>query len=202
MPKSTPLAAEFALSAFSLSGCPRWKRVEVAIAGRSNVGKSSLLNALTNVKGLARTSKTPGRTRCLNFFTVGDGLALCDLPGFGYAKMSHDDAAKIASMMVEYIRGRANLAAIAILIDCRRGPQEDELKLAAMAVERGIGVIPVATKVDKLRSSERAAALARFENMPGEPIFCSATSAEGIDELRRRILTIGRAGAVKSVELR
>ena len=198
----TRLTAEFALSAFSLSGCPRWKRSEIAIAGRSNVGKSSLLNALTGVKGLARTSKTPGRTRCLNFFTVGDALALCDLPGFGYAKMPHDEARKIASMMHEYIHGRINLAAIAILIDCRRGPQQDELDLATMATGRGIEVIPVATKVDKLRRSERAAALARFEQMPGVPIFTSATSNEGMEDLRRRILGIGRAGAVKNTELR
>jgi GTP-binding protein len=201
MTKSTRLAAEFALSAFSLSGCPRWKRAEVAIAGRSNVGKSSLLNALTGVKGLARTSKTPGRTRCLNFFTVNDSLALCDLPGFGYAKMSHDDAVKIASMMIEYIHGRANLAAIAILIDCRRGPQDDELELAAMAVARGVGVIAVATKCDKLRSSERAAALKRFESMHVAPIFSSASSGEGIEELRRRILALGRADAVKNAEV-
>jgi GTP-binding protein len=194
-------SAEFVTSAFALDGCPRWNRAEVALAGRSNVGKSSLLNALTNVKGLARTSKTPGRTRCLNFFTVGDGLALCDLPGFGYAKMSHDDAAKIASMMIEYIHGRANLAAIAILIDCRRGPQKDELELAAMAAQRGIEVIPVATKCDKLRSSERAAALKRFDSMHNPPIFCSATSGEGIEDLRRRILAVGRAEAVKNAEV-
>ena len=149
-------SAEFVTSAFALDGCPRWKRAEVALAGRSNVGKSSLLNALAGVKGLARTSKTPGRTRCLNFFAVGDTLALCDLPGFGYAKMSHEEAARIASMMHEYIHGRVNLAAIAILIDCRRGPQADELELAAMAAERGIEVIAVATKCDKLRRSERA----------------------------------------------
>lgn len=196
----TRLAAEFALSAFALSGCPRWKRAEVALAGRSNVGKSSLLNALAGVKGLARTSKTPGRTRGLNFFTVGDALALCDLPGFGYAKMPHDEARKIASMMNEYIHGRSNLAAIAILIDCRRGPEEDELALAAMAAERGIEVIPVATKIDKLRRSERAAALKRFEIMPGASIFSSATSGEGIEELRRRILAITRAGAIKNAE--
>ena len=197
----TRLTAEFALSAFSLSGCPRWKRSEIAIAGRSNVGKSSLLNALTGVKGLARTSKTPGRTRCLNFFTVGDTLALCDLPGFGYAKMAHDEARKIASMMHDYIHGRTNLAAIAILIDCRRRPEQDELDLVAMATDRAIEVIPVATKIDKLRRSERAAALARFEQMPGAPIFTSATSSEGIEELRRRILGIARSGAVKNAEL-
>jgi GTP-binding protein len=189
--------AEFLSSAFALDGCPRWKRAEVALAGRSNVGKSSLLNALAGVKGLARTSKTPGRTRCLNFFAVGNTLALCDLPGFGYAKMSHEDAAKIASMMHEYIHGRVNLAAIAILIDCRRGPQQDELDLAAMAAERGIEVIPVATKCDKLRRSQRAAALKRFDSMRARPIFCSATSGEGIDDLRRRILAVDRSDSAK-----
>jgi len=195
-----PFSAEFVASAFTLDACPRWRRAEVALAGRSNVGKSSLLNALTRVKGLARTSKTPGRTRCLNFFAVNDTLALCDLPGFGYAKMSHEDAAKIASMMHEYIHGRINLAAIAILIDCRRGPQQDELDLAAMATERGVEVIAVATKCDKLRRSERAAALKRFDAMRAPPIFVSATSAEGIDDLRRRILAVGRADTAKRAE--
>src|ERR1700687_1425881 len=196
-----PFTTEFVTSAFALDGCPRWNRAEVALAGRSNVGKTSLLNALTGVKGLARTSKTPGRTRCLNFFTVGNALALCDLPGFGYAKMPHDEARKIASMMHDYIHGRTNLAAIAILIDCRRGPEQDELDLAAMAAGRAIEVIPVATKVDKLRRSSRPAASKRFEHMPGAPIFTSATSSEGIDELRRRILAVGRAGTVKNAEL-
>jgi GTP-binding protein len=197
-----PFTAEFVASAFALDGCPRWKRAEVALAGRSNVGKSSLLNALTRVKGLARTSKTPGRTRALNFFSVNDTLALCDLPGFGYAKMSHDDAAKIASMMHEYIHGRANLAAIAILIDCRRGPNEDELDLAAIAAERGIEVIPVATKCDKLRRSERADALKRFDRMRVPPIFVSATSDEGLDDLRRRILAVDRSDHQKRAEAR
>ena len=116
--------------------------------------------------------------------------------------MSHEDAAKIASMMHEYIHGRANLAAIAILIDCRRGPQQDELDLAAIATERGIEVIPVATKCDKLRRSERAAALKRFDSMRVAPIFCSATSGEGIDDLRRRILAVDRADHVKRAEAR
>lgn len=194
----TRFAAEFVMSAFALSGCPRWKRAEVALAGRSNVGKSSLLNALAGSKGLARTSKTPGRTRCLNFFAVNDALALCDLPGFGYAKMGHEDARKIATMMNEYIHGRDNLAAIAILVDCRRGPQREELELAAMAAQRGVSVIPVATKCDKLNRSERTAATRRFEAMGEAPILCSVTSGEGIEELRRRILKVAAPGTVKT----
>ncbi len=194
-----PFSAEFVASAFALDGCPRWKRAEVALAGRSNVGKSSLLNALTRSKGLARTSKTPGRTRCLNFFSVNDTLALCDLPGFGYAKMSHVDAAKIASMLVGYVKGRDNLDAIAILVDCRRGPDEEMLSLARMAKERGIEVIAVATKSDKLRRSDRAAALKRFDSMGVPPIFCSATSGEGLDDLRRRILAVDRKKAAKTI---
>jgi GTP-binding protein EngB required for normal cell division len=105
-------------------------------------------------------------------------------------------------MMHEYIYGGANLGAIAILIDCRRGPQQDELDLAAMAAERGIEVIAVATKCDKLRRSERAAALKRFAAMRVPPIFVSATSGEGIDDLRRRILAVDRAGIVKRAEAR
>ena len=188
----TRFTAEFVMSAFALSGCPRWKRAEVALAGRSNVGKSSLLNALAGARGLARTSKTPGRTRSLNFFAVGESIALCDLPGFGYAKMAHEDARKIAAMMNEYIHGRDNLAAIAIMIDCRRGPQRDELELATMAADRGVAVIPVATKCDKLNRSERAAAIRRFDSI-GAPILCSATAGEGIEELRRRILKVATA---------
>jgi GTP-binding protein len=116
--------------------------------------------------------------------------------------MSHVEAAKIASMVVEYIQRRANLDAIAILVDCRRGPQEDELSLARMAAERGIELIAVATKCDKLRRSERAAALKRFDAMGIPPIFCSATSGEGIDDLRRRILAVDRAAHEKRAEAR
>jgi GTP-binding protein len=186
------LAAKFVASAFALAQCPRWDRREVALAGRSNVGKSSMLNALAGVKGLARTSRTPGRTRCLNFFAVGETLALADLPGFGYAKLPHEEARRIAAMMHEYLTRRENLAAIVILIDARRGPEHEELELAQMARERGCQVLAAATKCDKLRRAERAAALERLAPLGADAIPCSADSGEGIEQLRRRIMSFAR----------
>lgn len=186
------LAAEFETSAFALEQCPRWNRVEVAIAGRSNVGKSSLLNALTGVKGLARTSGTPGRTQSLNFFVVGADLAIVDLPGYGYAKVPEKIAKEIAAMMTDYLSARENLAALIVLVDSRRGPESEEANLAATARARGVEVIFAATKCDKLKRSERAVALARFRAVGTAPVLCSATSAEGIDELRRRILRVAQ----------
>jgi GTP-binding protein len=186
------IAAHFVASALAAEDCPRWDRLEVAIAGRSNVGKSSLLNALAGIKGLARTSKTPGRTRALNFFALGVDLALVDLPGFGYAKMSQAEAARIGAMMRKYLEGRRNLAAVLILIDARRGPEREELSLAETVRHRGRELLVAATKVDKLRRSERAAAAARFRTIGVQPVWCSAVDGEGIEELRRRILGCAR----------
>src|SRR6202795_1806761 len=151
------LEAKFVSSAFALGDCPRWERAEVALAGRSNVGKSSLLNALTGSKGLARTSKTPGRTRCLNFFEVGTNLALVDLPGYGFAKMSRTDAAKIANLLADYLRERRQLVALVMLRDARRGPEREELDLAAAVRERGAELIVVFVKSDKKKYAERPA---------------------------------------------
>ncbi len=186
------LDAEFTASALDYSACPRWSRAEVALAGRSNVGKSSLLNALAQAKGLARTSKTPGRTRCLNFFTVGAALALVDLPGYGYARMGRAEAAKIAALMREYLRLRPNLVALAILIDARRGPEAEEFALAAEVRARGLDLIVVATKYDKLKNSARAAALKRFAPLESAPIACSAPTGEGVERLRGRIRECAR----------
>ncbi len=186
------LEVKFATSALAPRGYPRWPRAEVALAGRSNVGKSSMLNALAGVKQLARTSRTPGRTRALNFFAVGDALALVDLPGYGYAKMARDEAARIGALMDHYLRSRRELVALVMLVDARRGPEAEETELAALADERGIALIVAATKCDKLRRSERAAALARFAPLGVEPVLCSALSKEGLDDLRRRILRCAR----------
>ncbi len=189
------LVATFVASAPTASDCPRWDRAEIAIAGRSNVGKSSLLNALVGERSLARTSRTPGRTQALNFFTLGESMAIVDLPGYGYARVPQAVANRIAVAMREYLARRRQLAALVLLVDSRRGPQAEERELADAARIRGIELIIAATKCDKLKRSERAAAIARFDARDGAPLLCSASSGEGIDELRRMLLGIERDAA-------
>jgi len=196
------LAADFVSSALTLEHCPRWGRAEVALAGRSNVGKSSLLNAITGSKGLARTSKTPGRTRSINFFAAAPPLALVDLPGYGYAKMARSDAAKITRLLFGYLAERENLAALIILIDGRRGPEAEEIQLAETVRQRGIDLIVVATKWDKLRNSQRAQAMKRFEPIEAITLPCSALDGEGIEALRRQILASAHRSPGRSAKSR
>jgi|SRR5271166_5576898 len=182
--------ARFVKSANVLGDCPRWGAREVAFAGRSNAGKSSLINALTGVHGLARISKTPGRTQSINFFTLNDELALVDLPGYGYARLPEREASRIASMIQEYLTGRENLALLAVVVDVRRGPSNNDLALAQAAADRGIGVVVAATKIDRLRRSETASALRFFVKFAARIIPCSAVDDEGIDTLRRALVDL------------
>jgi GTP-binding protein len=190
------LDCKFEKSATAIADCPRWDRREIAVAGRSNVGKSSLINGLVSIKGLARTSRTPGRTQALNFFSLGDELALVDLPGYGYAKMPEALARKVSALMSDFLAERANLTAVLLLIDSRRGPREEEFALAEMIRNRGLELVIAITKADKIRRSERAAMLRRFEPL-NAPVFpCSTADGEGFDALRQRLFKVTRAHGV------
>jgi GTP-binding protein len=194
--KAVKLECKFERGATALAECPRWQRRELAVAGRSNVGKSSLINALVSIRGLARTSRTPGRTQALNFFALGEDLALVDLPGYGYAKMPEALARKVGALMNDFLSRRANLTAVLLLIDSRRGPQSEEFALAEMVRGRGLELIIAATKADKLRRSERPAMLRRFEPL-NAPVFpCSTLEGEGFDALRQRLFHVTRAHGV------
>jgi GTP-binding protein len=192
--------ASFYSSAPTLKACPQWSRIEIALAGRSNVGKSSMLNALVGKRNLARISKTPGRTRMLNFFTSGGQLALVDLPGYGYARMPRNEASRIALLMRDYLTRRESLAGLVMLIDLRRGPRQEELELAAMMRQRHIEPIIAATKSDKVANSQRAEALRRFLPLGAAPLTCSVLSGEGVDRLRQLISDCARRCSEKAAQ--
>lgn len=165
------VSAEFSAAAKAQAELPPPLQIEIAFAGRSNVGKSSLLNKLMNRKNLARTSSTPGCTRQINFFSVrtalGVHLHLVDLPGYGYAKRSKEERKLWAELIDGYLLERPTLRAVAILVDVRRGLEADDLGLLEMLESRSslrdqFKPLIVATKLDKLRAGERASALAKI----------------------------------------
>jgi len=186
--------ATFKISAVAPDGFPPPGAPEIAFAGRSNVGKSSLMNTLTGFKGLARTSGTPGRTRMLNWFDVvipsGRPAVFVDLPGYGYAKVSKEMRKGFGTLIDAYITSRDALKAVIVIIDARRGPEDEELDFVPWLEEQGRAPLVVLTKIDKLSKSQRqpaAAAARRALGLKREPILFSATSGEGIDELWRAI---------------
>lgn len=186
---------EFVLGAASLAQLPEANRPEIAFAGRSNVGKSSLINAVLNRKNLARSSAEPGKTRELNYFNVGEGkLWLVDLPGFGYAKVSREQQAKWVQLTKRYLRGRANLRRVFLLVDSRRGFMDTDLETMAMLDTAAVNYQIVMTKADKVKRSELEAMQAKIEaalkKHPAAHPLPRVTSSEkgyGIAELRAEI---------------
>ena len=190
------LTAEFVTSAVEPSQFPEGDLPEIAFAGRSNVGKSSLLNALLGRKQLARVSQTPGRTRLLNFFrvTASEGsagkLMFVDLPGYGYAKVAKAVQEQWGPMIERYLRDRPSLRGLVLLIDIRRG-EEEELNLVRWAGELGLGLVAVATKMDKLPRGQRAQAMRAIEARIGVPVLgCSATTGEGKEAVWKAIRAV------------
>lgn len=185
-------SATFVKSAVHPRDFPSDDLPEVAFAGRSNVGKSSLMNALMERKSLVKVSGTPGRTQLLSWFEVNGSLRLCDLPGYGFARVPAHLRQSWGTMVNRYLGERTNLLAITILFDVRRGFEEDDAMLLEGAAKLGLHSILVATKCDKLSKAElfrRKVAIGRElgVNPDGDIVWTSATSRQGREELWRRI---------------
>ena len=187
--------AEFLVSASDARGFPRPELPELAFAGRSNVGKSSLLNALGGVPGLARTSNTPGRTRLVNWFRVdppkGRAVAFVDLPGYGYAKVSKSERAAWQPLVEAYLERREVLRSVLVLVDARRGAEEEEKELLDYLARAEVPAQVVLTKADKLAKAKRkpaAAAVRRDLGLARDPLLASIQEPDSLDDLWRFIM--------------
>ena len=189
---SKPLALRFLRSASDADQLPE-SRCEVALVGRSNVGKSSLLNAVANRKGLARTSKAPGATRLLNIFELEgeSGRWLVDLPGYGFAKAPKADRYRWQEMMDGYLIDRPALVQVLLMIDGLVGPTPLDIQTVEWLTHHEVALRPVATKADKVKSSRRGARrneLAQGLGLaPGDVLWTSAAKGQGIPELRAEL---------------
>ena len=153
---------------------------EVAFAGRSNVGKSSAINRLVGRRGLARTSSTPGRTQQLNFFGIDDKLVLVDLPGYGYAKVSHAARDAWRPLVESYLGTRGALAGVVLIVDVRRGLEVEETQLLEFLAALAIPALVIATKIDKLNRGEQAKALRALATGAVPIVPFSAVTGEGV----------------------
>lgn len=183
----------FQLSAAARAGLPPDRGIEVAFAGRSNAGKSSALNAITGRRGLARVSKTPGRTRLINFFSIDPQHALVDLPGYGYAKVSHETRAGWEALLGDYLHDRRALRGVVMIMDCRHPLTELDTALLEFCAELNRPVHVLLSKCDKLAHGAQLTTLrtvrARLAVMPGElsvQLF-SAQTGQGVEEAQAQI---------------
>lgn len=181
----------FLCSALRPEQYPERPLPEVAFAGRSNVGKSSLLNTLWGTRGLARTSSTPGRTRTINFYLVEDAYYFVDLPGYGYASVPLKMRREWARGIEEYFRRRHNLRGVVVLMDSRLGPTELDRQMFGWLEELGLRAVPVLTKADKASQRELNQALKETERIGlNHPVIFSARTGQGKDRLWKAILEL------------
>jgi GTP-binding protein len=190
-------ACDFVWGATSAENLPPEKRNEIAFVGRSNAGKSSLVNALTGRKSLARVSQTPGATRQINFFNLADRLMLVDLPGYGFAKRSRAEADQWQEMIFSYLRRRARLRRVMLLIDARRGVMDSDEQVMDLLDRTAVSYALVLTKGDELKPDAREAALAAARAEAGkhtaalaEIQLTSALTGEGIPALRTHLAAL------------
>jgi GTP-binding protein len=182
---------EFLKGVVAMSGLPPADRLEVAFAGRSNVGKSSLINALTGRKGLARASNTPGRTQEINFFTLGDARYLVDLPGYGFAEAPVATVEKWQRLLKAYLSGRPSLRRVFVLIDARHGVKAVDKEILTLLDRSAVTFQTVLTKVDKIKAADRDKVLDQVRGKLAahpaaypEIIVTSSEKGDGIGTLR------------------
>ena len=184
-------SAEFIKSATRPGNYPPNDLPEIAFAGRSNVGKSSLINVLVNRKSLVRTSSTPGRTQLINFFNINNQFSLVDLPGYGFAKVPLAVKKAWGPMIRTYLEVRETLHGVVLIFDIRRLPREEDIRLLDWLEEFGVPTIPVITKIDKIKRSQLEKQIKFIVAETGLPrdafTLFSATTREGSDEIWERI---------------
>ncbi len=187
-------SAAFRLSARDLSAAPAWGYPEFAFIGRSNVGKSSMINMLSNKDGLAKVSATPGKTQLLNFFVMNESWCLVDLPGYGYAKVAKSEKINFNESVGDYLEQRENLRLVFVLIDSRLTPQRIDLDFILWLGDTGVPFALVFTKADKQSAGKTQAAIHAFlESMPGhlagvpQVIVSSSKSRAGRADILRRV---------------
>lgn len=187
-------SAKFVCSAVTPEQYPPADLPEVAFAGRSNVGKSSLINKILNRKKLVRTSKTPGRTQLLNFFEINELYRFVDLPGYGYAKVPAEVQKRWRPMVETYLTSRLNMRGMVLLLDIRREPSREDLNLWHWLQTMSIKVLTVITKVDKLSRNKRNKQIAAIARTLGrkkeEMLEFSAMTGEGKEELWRELIKL------------
>jgi GTP-binding protein len=182
--------AAFAGSVARMAQLPADEGIEIAFAGRSNAGKSSALNALTGQRGLARTSKTPGRTQLINLFDIGPGQRLVDLPGYGYARVDRETRDRWTELLTTYLARRRALRGLVLVVDIRRGLSELDWRLLELVVPRGVEPHLLLTKADKLgrgqarRTLDRVRAELEQAGVEATLQRFSSTHGHGIDDLR------------------
>lgn len=189
----------FRLGVARLDQLPPAGAPEVAMAGRSNVGKSSLINALTGRSDLARTSNTPGRTQQINFFDLADGLTLVDLPGYGFAQAPKDVVKRWTELVFAYLRGRPNLLRVCLLIDARHGPKKVDEDVMELLGKAAVPFQAVLTKADLVRPAELEARVHELEArlrkqaaaLP-RPLVTSARQRQGLEALRAELAKLAR----------
>jgi GTP-binding protein len=188
---------QFVAASSSPESLPKMRATEIAFAGRSNVGKSSLINAVTGRKALARISRTPGRTQELIFFSAGGPLTLVDMPGYGYAAAAKSRIANWTDLIEQYLHGRANLARVYVLVDARHGPKANDLTVMNELDKTAVSYQVVLTKADKPAAGEldkvteaTRAAIARRPAAHPELIVTSSETRSGLDILRAEIAAL------------